>query len=156
MSDFDMIRFDMIRELKRNDERLRLTEVKEVPGNSGSWTPTYLGDVTPGVTTYSVQVGTYTRMGKVILFTGYVAWTAATGTGGAILSLPFTAENVTNQRFAPALRINAVTFANAGIEGLILPNTAYVSLWTPASNVTTTQVAVEAAGDISYTGFFFV
>lgn len=151
-----MIEFDMIRELRRNDERYRLTEVKETPGLTGSWTPTYLGQTTPGTTTYSVQVGTYTRIGDTIFFTGYVSWTAATGTGGAILSLPFTAANVSNQRFAVACRINAITFANAGVEGLILPNTAFVSLWTPASNVTTTQVAVEAAGDISYTGWYFV
>lgn len=155
---------DVWRQLRGLDRRVEQVEVIERPGASGqttfyatgTWTPTYLGDVTAGVTTYSVQVGAYTRIGNTVFFTGYVSWTAATGTGGAILSLPFTSANVANQRFAVALRINNVTFANAGVQGLILPNNAFMSLWTPASNVVTTQVAVEAAGDISYSGFFFV
>lgn len=148
---------EILRMLYDNEARLKQTETKEVPiYTTSTWTPTYYGSVTVGTTTYTSQAGYYTRVGRVILFTGYIAWTNATGTGNAQLSLPFTAANLTDGRYAVSLRINNITFANAGVEGLILPATDYVSLWTPASNVVTTAVAVEVAGDISYSGMYFI
>src|SRR5262245_48178750 len=54
-----------------------------------TWTVTYVGGTTAGVTTYSLQDGKYIRIGSLVIFTGAVVWTAATGTGDARISLPF-------------------------------------------------------------------
>jgi hypothetical protein len=123
---------------------------------SGTWTPTYLGATTPGTTTYTVQVGTYTRIDNVVFFQVYVAWTAATGTGIANISLPFTSVSTTNSNRAVSVGTDGVTFANGSVQALISPNTAYVYLFSPLSNGVGTAVAVEAAGLIVLGGMYFV
>lgn len=144
--------------------RLEQTQVVERPGASGqttfytssTYTPTYTGGTTAGVTTYSVQQGAYTRIGNVIIVTGTVAWTAATGTGDARISLPFTSANVANQNFAGMLRLSGVTFAAGTPEVLILPNTQYFIMQSPATNAGPTTVAIEAAGTVVFTTTYFV
>lgn len=88
---------ELLAVLRASERSYDQTKVKEVPGATGftsfyavgTWTPTYVGGVTPGVTTYSVQVGTWTRLGRAIFAYGRVVWTAATGTGNAHVSLPW-------------------------------------------------------------------
>src|SRR5262245_27947743 len=120
---------DVLKQLRMADERLRITEVKEVPHfSSSTWTPTYLGNTTPGVTTYSLQQGTWVRIGNLVIVTGTVVWTAATGTGNANFGLPFTAQNVSNQFFSGSVRVDSVTFANSAPQVVISPNTAFFNL----------------------------
>lgn len=146
--------------------RLEQTQVIERPGGvSGldnfyvpwtAYTPTYTGAATAGVTTYTTQVGAYVRIGSLVVATGTVIWTAATGTGAAQVSLPFTAQNVTNQFFSGSLRIDSVTFLNGVPEMLIAPNTAVFNLFSPVTNAVGANVAVEAAGSIVFTASYFV
>lgn len=145
--------------------RLEQTQVIERSGGvsghdifyeASTYTPTYLGSVTPGATTYSVQFGAWVRIGKVAIVTGTITWTAATGTGDVNVSLPFTAENVTNQNFSLSLRNTGVTFANGTPQGQILPNTAFFTLQSPITNGASTPVAVEAAGTIIFTATYFI
>src|SRR5262245_2960870 len=104
---------DMIRWMRDNEARLRQTETKEQPGAAGpstfyaaaAYTPTYLGETTPGATTYTTQEGSYIRVGNLVLARGRVTWTAATGTGNATISLPFTAAST----FAVTILTNNVT-----------------------------------------------
>lgn len=123
---------------------------------TAAYTPTYLGAATPGTTTYTTQVGAYTRIGNVVFFTAYVVWTAATGTGVAVVSLPFTSANVTNQRFAVSVFTSSVTFANSGVQGVILPNTTRVQFASPLTNAASTDINVEAAGSLNVTGWYLV
>ena len=56
----------------------------------GTWTPTYIGATTAGTTTYSSQFGYYTKIGRQVTVSIYLALSAATGTGGIrIGGLPF-------------------------------------------------------------------
>jgi len=139
--------------------RLEQTQVKEVPGGisgftsfyeTGTYTPTYLGGTTPGATTYSAQQGAWTRIGNIVFVTGTVAWTAATGTGDARISLPFTAINVANQNHTGSLWQAAVTFANGTPQMLISPNVAYFIMTSPLTNAANTTVAIEAAGIVVF------
>lgn len=58
--------------------------------STGTYSPTIRGASTPGTTTYSSQVGSYTRIGNLVFVTGSVVWTAATGIGQLLLgSLPY-------------------------------------------------------------------
>lgn len=122
----------------------------------GTYVVTYLGATSAGVTTYTTQDGFYVRIGNVVFFNGRVVWTAATGTGNAIVSLPFTAQNTTGMRYAIRLFITNVTFANGSVQAAIAPGGTTFNMASPATNAASTAVAVEAAGDIIFSGWFRV
>lgn len=136
------------------EKRIKELEGRESPEYStGTYTPTYVGGTTAGVTTYSTQQGVYTRIGNIVMATGAVAWTNATGTGNARISLPFTAQAGVNH--TGALRLVNVTFANGSVE----PEFAgvnYFEMRSPATNAGGTVVAVEVAGNIIFTIVFLI
>lgn len=139
--------------LRDRVERLEAVEQLVVPG---VWTPTYLGLATPGTTSYTLQEGSYTRVGRMVLASGRVVWSAATGTGAAAISLPIAAVFTRTSRFAVALYPTGLTFANGGVAGIIDSGTsanAFV-LNSPATNAAGTLVAVEAAGDVSFMALY--
>ena len=141
--------------LRRLDE---LEAQSKINYTKGTYTPTYVGGTTAGTTTYAAngQVGEWTRIGRLVYFTGRVEWTAATGTGNARISIPFTASNRTNLNWVVSLALNNVTFANGSPTGLINANTAYFDIRSPQTNAGSTISAVEAAGIVNFTGFFSV
>lgn len=116
-----------------------------------SYTPAYSGAATAGVTTHSVQTGSWVRLGNLVLVWGQVVWTAATGTGNAQVSLPSSASVVST---LGNVRCSTVTFAAGAPE--ILASGAFFQLRSPATNAATTPVAVEAAGDIVFGVAFIV
>lgn len=124
--------------------------------NTGTYTPTYLGGTTPGATTYTTQQGAWVRLGPVVIATGIVAWTAATGTGTARIGLPFTSANVANQNFGGSIHITGVTFAAGTPLVVLAPNIDSFFLQSPATNVGSTNVAIEAAGQIIFTVTYFI
>ena len=130
-----------------------LEALSQIENTFGIYGPTYLGLTTPGVTTYSIVTGTWTRTGNRIFVTGRVAWTAATGTGIAIVSLPYAGVFTRTTRFPVVVYTPGVTFANGSIQAVLDSATAggaaFVML-SPLTNAAGTLVAVEAAGDISF------
>lgn len=136
--------------------RLDLQEAKSQINYSKSvWTPTYLGGTTAGVTTYTQQSGFYRRIGIVYLFNGRVAWTAATGTGIALISLPAAASATGNNSFVVGIRSNGLTFANNNVVGRIT-NTSTFRMESLLTNAAPTDVNIEAAGDVIFSGYFVV
>lgn len=142
-----------IRQLRRLARRVGQAEVIERPAVSGqstlvetgTYTPTYQGGTTGGVTTYTIQEGYWTRVGNIVTVQGTLVWTAATGTGDARISLPFTSA----QRGTGALRVISVTFA-AGTPQIVLGADAYFTMISPATNAAGTTVQMEAAGNIVF------
>jgi hypothetical protein len=124
--------------------------------SSGGFTPTYLGGTTAGVTTYTTQWGAWVRIGPIVIATATIQWSAATGTGDAQFSLPFTAINTANQFYSVAARTTLVTFANSAPVGQIVNNTSFMVLTSPVTNAAAATVAMEAAGFIIYTATYFV
>lgn len=152
-SPFDRV-FQQLREIfKRLDQLEALSRLSYA---KSTYTPTYLGATTAGATTYTTQDGFYTKIGRVVFFHGRVIWTAATGTGSAIVSLPFTSNTTTGMRSIAVVYPTNVTFANGSIAAQIAPNSAFFVMNSPATNAGGTAVAVEAAGDIIFGGFFNV
>jgi hypothetical protein len=47
----------------------------------GTWTPTAVGASVAGTGTYAIQLGYYTKIGRLVQVRGYVSWTAHTGSG---------------------------------------------------------------------------
>lgn len=145
------------RELEDIKRRLeQLEALSRIHYSKSTYTPTYLGASTAGATTYTTQDGFYTRIGRVVFFNGRVIWTAATGTGSAIVSLPFTSNATTGMRYAINVYTTNVTFANGSIQATIAPNVAFFSMLSPATNAAGTVLAVEAAGDIIFAGWYCV
>jgi hypothetical protein len=63
----------------------------------GSFMPTIIGSSTAGTGTYTVQVGSYVKVGNVVHVQGYLSWTGHTGTGDMrIATLPFSASTTSN------------------------------------------------------------
>lgn len=50
------------------------------------WTPTVVGSAVPGATTYTVQSGSFYRIGNLVLASFSVVWTATTGVGDLIIT----------------------------------------------------------------------
>lgn len=111
---------------------------------SSTYTPTYLGLTTAGVTTYLLQEGEYTRIGRVCTVNGRINWSAATGTGQAAISLPFACANT--YRTTGAVFVDGVTFANGPPQMLVTPGNSYFTLFSPLTNAAPTAVNIEAAG----------
>jgi len=135
---------------RRTERRIGQTEVIERPGVASTYTPTYLGLTTAGTTTYSLQSGNWVRLGPIVIASGIVIWTAATGTGNAIISLPFTSD-ATYGDARGSLWTDSVTIGAFTPYALLNANNAYFRLFTPANNAASTAIAVEAAGDIRFT-----
>jgi hypothetical protein len=136
-----------------------------VPGNipgftsfydTGTYVPTYTGSTTSGVTTYTVQVGWYTRIGAIAHVTGTIVWTAATGTGNVRISLPFTSVNNSGQRHAGSVYTESVTFANGSIQAVNFANNNTLRLYSPATNAGSTELVIEAAGQVVFTIWYAV
>jgi hypothetical protein len=120
--------------------------------NIGTWSPTYLGLATAGVTTYSNQLGSWTRIGTMIHAWGRVAWTAASGTGAALISVPVAPVFTRVTRYPVLVFPINVTFANGSVVGVLESGTGSSQFYmnSPATNAAGTVVAVEAAGDVSF------
>lgn len=139
-----MSNLDLLASLQRRVAALERVETPRV--ETGTYTPTYTGATTPGTTSYAVQYGRYQIIGGVVVASGFVQWTAASGTGLARISLPIAATSDANYRGVVTLWVDGVTFAGSGVMGVINPGTTYFLLGTPSSNASPTVLAVEAAG----------
>ena len=82
-------------------------------GEGGNWTPSLRGDAVAGAQTYSIQVGRYQKVGKLVHFQAYIVITAIAGsTGNAMLAgFPFPIANIGGMYLEFAFTTNSgVTF----------------------------------------------
>ena len=76
-----------------------------------SWTPTLTGQSTAGTTTYTTQVGTYTRIGNLAICQFNIVITAATGTGTLqIGGFPFTINSLSGYAAISAAQITGAAY----------------------------------------------
>lgn len=124
--------------------------------HTGTYSPTYTGATSAGVTTYSAQQGYYWRIGSIVFVTGLVAWTAVTGTGNAQISLPITPSSTFGFRASGSLRITSVTFTTTTPELILDPTAAQFTMESPVSNAAGNILQMEAAGNITFSLFYGV
>ena len=115
---------------------------------AAAYTPTYLGLTSAGVTTYITQEGFYVRVGAVVHTWVNLNWSAASGTGDAIISLPFTAGSLV-ALYPGTIRYNSVTWTGSDPQIVVNAGTAYARMQGVSSNAAPTLTAVEAAGAIA-------
>ena len=81
----------------------------------GTWTPVINGDSSAGTGTYTTQVGTYTKVGRLVYIRIALAWSAHTGTGNFYgTGLPFTASSGSNTDATMAARTDVMTYTAGG------------------------------------------
>ena len=126
----------------------------------GTWTPVIKGASTAGTGTYIVQVGTYTKVGRVVYFQGRLAWNAHTGTGDMqIGGIPFTSLSTTNSNSPCNFGyINNLSLsASSVLTGFVFPNTNDIGLYQyPAGGGAATTVTIDTSADIIFSGTYFV
>jgi hypothetical protein len=122
----------------------------------GTWTPVIVGSSASGVGTYGSQVGRYTRVGRTVNFTGYVTWTAHTGTGNMFISgLPFSSESTSNVffQFSP-FSSNLAYTANNQLQLLLFNGGTTLNFYQVNGGAAAAQVAIDTAADVLVTGTY--
>lgn len=113
----------------------------------GTWTPTLTGSTTTGVGTYTVQVGKYRKVGKLVTVTAEITWTAQSGAGDMSISgIPFSALS----EFRPVTLLHSGLNV-ADLRGLIIANV--ITLRNQGST-SFTNVAIETSGTIYLTATY--
>lgn len=143
-----------IADLRRQINDLRAQE--RAASGRGTYLPTYFGGTTAGTTTYSLQQGFWQRIGSLVFVNGVVVWTAASGTGEARISLPFTPSTTFGFRASGGVRVSNVTFTTTTPVLILNPINAYFTMESPTSNGTSNTVQVEAAGNVTFSLFYGV
>ena len=120
----------------------------------GTWTPVLIGMTTSGAGTYSVQTGTYTKIGRVVHVIMNLVWSAHTGTGNMqVTGLPFTAASGLDVPMAAWFQnlTYTTTFlarVNAGATTIALNGNA--------SGGAAAAVAMDTAASLYLAGTYFV
>jgi hypothetical protein len=114
----------------------------------GTWTPTIVGSSTAGTATYSVQSGTYTKIGRQVTVTYEVSYSSGTGTGNLrVASVPFAVSGAYFYSTVDLVNIvmSATSFPTAIIGG---SKTVIEMYQTAMGGGTLTTIAYDAAGSI--------
>lgn len=103
----------------------------------GTFTPVVAGTSTAGAGTYTLQQGSYTRVGNIVFFELWAAWSAHTGTGNIrITGLPYT-----NPASAPIVPLTVYSVSGIAYTGYL---SAYVEQ--NATTLVVRQVSTAGTG----------
>lgn len=134
----------------------------EITSPGALFTPTIFGSTTAGTYSQTAQKGKYTKIGNIVFFKLYLAWSAHTGTGNmriGISGIPFTAiagDGMDNSCTIGYITNVALT-AGCVAMAVILPSTTYIALYqTPTGGGAAALVPIDTEGAIEISGFFFV
>lgn len=117
---------------------------------SGAFTPTIFGSSAAGAATYTVALGRYSKVGRMVTVSGRVAWTGHTGTGDMnIGGLPYAAENAPGIAFPAFILAQSITYSNS-IAGHITSTDTSIAIRTYSSAGSAGVVAMSAAGTIDF------
>jgi len=124
---------------------------------TSTWSPTITGSSSNPTVTYTTRVGTYTKIGTIVICRAHIVINTISGGGGdARFSLPFTSD--ANRSILSAATQNVdLAGTPVSLVGLVEASTAYVSLCSVQDNaaLSLAQVSGLAAGDtIIFTGIY--
>jgi len=116
----------------------------------GTFTPRIDGTTTAGAGTYTTQLGTYTKIGRTVHATGWLVWTAHTGTGNMVVEgLPFTSGGG-GMIFPVAFYISSLTFAATYLEGFLGGANTKITLRTVATGAAAADLAMDTAATLVF------
>lgn len=115
---------------------------------TGTWTPAITTSGTAGTPAYTIQVGSYEKIGRTIIARFSIqlsSWSGSPTGNVSISGLPFTSASTTND-FAGCMiydyAVTGLAASNFGLEAVINPNTATAAL---VQNANTGTGSVTAA-----------
>ena len=122
----------------------------------GTWTPTIVGASTAGAGTYTAQEGYYTKVGNLVTFNAYIAWTAHTGTGNTNFGgLPFTSKTITGL-FPCTIAATNLTYGAGELTAMVQLNSTQGTLYLQTSGGGIGNVALDTAGGVWISGTYIV
>lgn len=123
----------------------------------GTWTPAITGGSTAGTTTHVAQNGKYTKIGNMVVASGFVQISAMTGTGNLTVSLPFATHNA-QPRSTGTLMSDDLNWPFAGSVVLFTAqNDSLAIFYTSQDNAGWSAIQTEnAAWSIYFTVTYFV
>jgi len=126
----------------------------------GTWTPVVKGTSTAGTASYLLQIGRYTKVGRLVTVDFIIECSSGTGTGDLFLDgLPFTSANTHATQPAVSLGIvhNIALTANHVMTARVPWNTQRIQFLTyPAGGGVSGNVGYDAAGSIGGSAFYYV
>lgn len=141
---------------------VRGTGVAEIGGNDiltaadiveSTFTPVIEGSTTAGTGTYTLQFGSYQKIGNWVHFRLRVAWSAHTGTGNIyVTGLPYTAQS--NHHTTISISPSNLTFTGSYLSGRVISTTDTIQLLNCTSGAAATEVAMDTAADIYISGSY--
>jgi hypothetical protein len=127
----------------------------------GTFTPVVVGGSTAGAGVYSIQIGRYTRIGRICFFNAQINYTAHTGTGSiGVTGLPFlsplTATANMNQSLSVLLSSAGTSWgSNTQVVAYIVPNVTSIAIRGVASSANVGQINLaNTTAAISITGWY--
>ena len=123
-----------------------------------TFTPSVIGSSSAGTATYTIRLGSYTKIGKRVFFTISLTWSGHTGTGDLQVSgLPFM-SNSDGENYTPVTvwNSNVATSAGTMLGALILPNQNKISFYElPTGGGSASLVTIDAAGSLYLSGHYY-
>jgi len=118
----------------------------------GTFTPVVQGGTSAGTCSYTLQQGSYVKIGKAVLCFLRVIWASHTGTGDLqITGLPFTP----NASIAANMRFGSLTYTDQ-TQAFFVNGATRIQLETVASTAGAATLQMDAAADINIMGVYFV
>jgi len=124
----------------------------------GTFTPTIVGSTTPGTVTYATQTGHYTKIGRIVQFQIFVAWSAGIGGVGnlRVTGLPFTA-NATTYTTQAIYPLNVALTAGNIAVCQVQPGDTYIGIiQIPTGGGADAAVPWDLAGQLIITGTYMI
>jgi hypothetical protein len=122
----------------------------------GTWSPQLAGSVTAGTYTTVATQGLYTKIGRVVQFQMYLAWSGGTGTGDLLIKgLPFT-QNATSDSTPTVGFCKNITLTALNVPfAYLYAGVSYITLWqNVVGGGSPTVVPYDAAGELILTGTY--
>lgn len=124
----------------------------------GTWAPAITTSGTVGTPAYSVQIGSYTRIGRIVVAQFSITlsgWTGSPTGNVSISGLPLAATGTTNDSAACAISqysVSGLAALNYGIVGTISPSATQVNLYSQGNSGTIAITAAQAGAAASFIG----
>lgn len=120
-------------------------------GGELPYTPAIAGTTTAGVGTYTSQDGHAVRIGDLVWFSARLVWTAHTGTGAMVLTLP---ANEAGDLPAVEIRHSSVTMAAGNTMQGYIESNVVVLKEVPTGGGADAFVAMDGSGTLHVTGVY--
>jgi hypothetical protein len=118
----------------------------------GTFTPTIVGTTTAGTGTYTTQVGTYTKIGRLVHAKVALTWTAHTGTGNLqINGLPFTPGAGGLGRSVGSLQIANIVYTGTHLQAYVFDSSTSISLAQVSSGAAEAGIAMDTSATVYVT-----